>query len=110
MDRKPACFHYGLLFIHYRQLKKRGKKMSDQFAVPTEDQLENLGAGCFVRISEANECAWVEIDGEEGGLLTGIVHPELASEDCQCSCAANQRVSFNRDQVKFVGCDRYCFC
>jgi hypothetical protein len=84
--------------------------MSDQFAVPTEDQLENLGAGCFVRISEANECAWVEIDGEEGGLLTGIVHPELASEDCQCSCAANQRVSFNRDQVKFVGCDRYCFC
>lgn len=84
--------------------------MSDHFAVPTEDQIENLGAGCFVRIGENRDCFWVEIDGEEDGLLTGIVHPELASEDCQCSRTTNERVSFDRDQVKFVGCDRYCFC
>jgi hypothetical protein len=84
--------------------------MNEQFPVPTEDQLDNLGAGCFVRINEDKDCFWVEIDGEEGGLLTGIVHPELASGDCECSRESNERVAFSREQVKFVGCDRYCFC
>ena len=84
--------------------------MSEVFPVPSEEQLENLGAGCFVRITDSANCYWVEIDGEEGDRLTGVIHPELASSDCQCSQTANERVSFTRDQVKFVGCDRYCFC
>lgn len=84
--------------------------MHEPFEVPSEDQLENLAAGCFVRITDPDGCVWVEIDGEENGLLTGVVHPELASSDCQCSHAENQRVQFSREQVKYVGCDRYCFC
>jgi hypothetical protein len=84
--------------------------MNEIFPVPTQEQLENLGAGCFVRILNHADCYWVEIDGEEGGLLTGVIHPELASSDCECSHEANERVQFSRDQVKYVGCDRYCFC
>ena len=84
--------------------------MSDTFPVPNEEQLDNLGAGCFVQVSDEKQCYWVEIDGEEGGLLTGIVHPELADEGCQVKHTTNSRVSFSRDQVKYVGCDRYCFC
>lgn len=84
--------------------------MTEIFPVPTEEQLENLGAGCFVRILDRADCFWVEIDGEEGNLLTGVVHPELASCDCQTDHAANERIRFSRDQVKYVGCDRYCFC
>lgn len=84
--------------------------MSELFQVPTEEQLENLGAGCFVRIDDDTDCFWVEIDGEEDGLLMGVVHPELASSDCPCSRAVNERVRFGRDQIRYVGCDRYCFC
>lgn len=85
--------------------------MNQKYVVPDEEQLENLGAGCFVQISKNNNCFWVEIDGEEGETLTGVVHAELADDECQCSgIASNDRVSFSRDQVKHVGCDRYCFC
>ena len=84
--------------------------MTEPYPVPTEDQLENLAAGCFVRITDAAGCVWVEIDGEENGLLTGVAHPELSSGDCRCSHTAHDRVRFSREQVKYVGCDRYCFC
>jgi hypothetical protein len=84
--------------------------MSETFPVPSEEQLQNLGAGCFVQIAKNAECYWVEIDGEEGELLTGVIHPELASSDCQYTHESNERVSFSRKQVKYVGCDRYCFC
>jgi hypothetical protein len=84
--------------------------MSEVYPVPNEDQLRNLGPGCFVQVHDRNKCYWVEIDGEEGGLLTGIVHPELADDDCKAQGVETDRVNFSRDQVKFVGCDRYCFC
>lgn len=85
--------------------------MTETFPVPTKGQLENLGAGCFVRIVDKSDCFWVEIDGEEdSGVLTGLVHPELASCDCKTSHSANDRIYFNREQVRYVGCDRYCFC
>ncbi|WP_455204802.1 hypothetical protein [Kaarinaea lacus] len=84
--------------------------MNEIFPVPTEEQLENLGAGCFVQIAENNNFVWVEIDGEEGELLTGIVHPELDASKGQSGHNNSDRVSFSREQVKYVGCDRYCFC
>ena len=59
--------------------------MTDNFPIPSEEQLENLGAGCFVRIVDKADCFWVEIDGEHSGLLTGVVHPELSTCDCQTS-------------------------
>jgi len=84
--------------------------MTEPYQIPTEDQLQNLASGCFVRVAGNSGCFWVEVDGEEDGLLTGIVHLELASSDCRCSQVNAERVRFSRDQVKYVGCDRYCFC
>lgn len=84
--------------------------MSETFPVPTEEQLDNLGAGCFVQILDNKDCLWVEIDGEEGDLLTGKIHPELTNGEGGISHAANDRISFSREQIKHVGCDRYCFC
>ena len=85
--------------------------MNERFPIPTEEQLENLGAGCFVQINQEHNCYWVEIDGEgDGGELTGLIHPELGDEECKSCGKQPSRVSFNREQVKYVGCDRFCFC
>lgn len=83
--------------------------MNQRFPVPTQEQLENLGSGCFVQVSNQQHCFWVEIDGENGDLLTGLTHPELADEQCT-DCGPQGRVEFDRSQVKYVGCDRFCFC
>ena len=84
--------------------------MISPFPIPTQEQLENLGAGCFVQIHDQNLCYWVEIDGEAEGQLTGITHPELSDNECPKTVATPNRVTFNRAQVKYVGCDRFCFC
>ncbi|MDH5328091.1 MAG: hypothetical protein OEZ68_19410 [Gammaproteobacteria bacterium] len=84
--------------------------MNERFPKPTELQLENLGSGCFVQINDAQTCYWVEIDGEDEGKLTGMTHPELGDEQCRACESKPSRVQFSRDQVKYVGCDRFCFC
>jgi len=84
--------------------------MNGKFAVPTQGQLDNIGVGCFVQVSDSNHCFWVEIDGEEDNRLTGVVHKELDTINCEKASSSLSRISFNRDQVVLLGCDRYCYC
>lgn len=83
--------------------------MNSPFPIPTDEQLENLGTGCFVQVTHEQKCFWVEIDGETDDQLTGVIHPELGDEQCS-GCDKPSRVKFDRSQVKYTGCDRYCFC
>jgi len=82
------------------------------FPSPTQAQLNTLGEGCFAAVSSGdNGCCWVEIVIANGNELTGKVHAELvASGSQQCNAANQQLLSFHKDQVLHLGCDRYCFC
>ncbi len=84
--------------------------MSAKFPEPTQEQLKNVGVGCFVQVSNSNNCLWVEIDGEQDNKLTGVVHAELETINCEKTTARLNRISFDRNQVVFLGCDRFCFC
>jgi hypothetical protein len=85
---------------------------TEHFVVPTPLQLRNLGPGCFAQVNDdnGNECVWVEIDGEKDGVLTGLVHIELDDAGSFSTRQHHQRISFTRDQVRLLGCDRFCFC
>ena len=83
----------------------------ERFPEPSEGQLQNIGVGCFVQIDAGDEnCYWVEVDGEDDDTLTGVVHTELETIKCEQKNSGQTRVSFNRNQIMFLGCDRYCFC
>lgn len=80
------------------------------FNVPTQSQLENLVAGCYVRIQDDKDYYWVEIDEVNNDGLAGVIHTELEDTECQSNLHNQCRVCFQREQVTHVGCDRYCFC
>jgi len=86
------------------------EKINEWFAAPTQGQLDGIGVGCFVQVSDSNRCFWVEIDGEEDNKMTGVVHRELDTINCEKATLSVNRVSFNRDQVVLLGCNRYCYC
>jgi hypothetical protein len=80
------------------------------FTIPTQGQLDNLVAGCYVRIQDDKDCYWVEVDEVSDHGLSGVIHTELEGVNCRSELHNKSRVCFQRDQVTHVGCDRYCFC
>jgi len=86
------------------------ENVNEKFPAPSQVQLDGIGVGCFVQVSDSNNCYWVEVDGEEDDKLTGVVHTELETVNCEKASALLERISFNRKQIVFLGCDRYCFC
>ncbi len=81
-----------------------------RYAEPKDTQLGQVGPGCFVQLSSEAGCYWVEIDGEDGDVLSGVVHIELPTMGCRVPVDPPKRVSFKRNQVVYLGCDRYCVC
>ena len=77
---------------------------------PKDTQLVEVGPGCFVQLASEAGCYWVEIDGEDGDTLTGVVHKELPTLGCRIKADPPERVTFKRNQVAYLGCDRYCVC
>jgi len=80
------------------------------FVAPTEELLNNLGPGCFIRVRDGENCFWAEISSVEGGEYTGIIHRELATPKCQAKSATADTETFSREQIVALGCDRYCCC
>lgn len=81
---------------------------TQQFVKPTENLLDNLGPGCFVRVNQGNGPFWVEIKDGDGYMFGGKVHPQFGGADCPYHSEVN--VLFNREEISDLGCDRYCFC
>lgn len=81
---------------------------SHQYVVPNASQLRNIGPGCFAQIHAQDDNLWVEIQSENDGVLTGILH--CVEPGRECAYHNHDTVSFTRDQVRFLGCDRFCFC
>jgi len=81
---------------------------SHDYVVPNATQLRNLGPGCFAQIHASDDNFWVEIESEDKGVFTGVVHCiEPGSGHMHCN---NEKVSFTADQIRYLGCDRFCFC
>lgn len=80
-------------------------------AAVTPEKLENLGAGCFVRVTRPEGCFWAEITGETGeNQFIGTVHRELATEACCPPQDSVNEVRFGRDEITLLGCDNHCWC
>jgi hypothetical protein len=78
------------------------------FVIPTDNLLDNLGPGCFVQVDQGNGAFWVEINDTDGDFFGGRVHPQLSGPDCPFHKECD--VNFSRDDISLLGCDRYCFC
>lgn len=71
--------------------------------------LENLGPGCFVKVKLGENCFWAEITHKNGRSAGGYIHRELATSACRNALAVHE-VAFDEDQVKELGCEKYCWC
>jgi hypothetical protein len=80
------------------------------FVAVTEDALSHLAPGCFVLVGSGEMSYWVEIGRIEGNLISGMVHPELSDSLCLIQHDYCELARFRRDQIKALGCDRYCWC
>jgi hypothetical protein len=86
------------------------KTGEDHFPAPTEEDLNHLAPGCFVRIGLGDSAYWVEIGKINGVTISGMVHPELSGTLCLIDHDSCEIARFSRDQVTALGCDRYCWC
>lgn len=76
----------------------------------TEEELENLGPGCYVQVKDGENCYWAEVQSVEGDIFLGTVHCELGGSTCKTNLE-NQSVNrFHRKQIVNLGCDNYCWC
>lgn len=80
------------------------------FAPVTEESLNHLGPGCFVLFRSCDASCWVEIVSIDGNVIGGRLHSELSSTGCIRQHNGMETVNFSRDQIKALGCDRYCWC
>jgi len=86
-------------------------KKKNPAAVPTEDELDNLGPGCYVQVAlEKDCCYWAEITSYENSLFTATVHSELGEAGKGCSKNRPTTINFTKEQVINLGCDNYCWC
>lgn len=85
-----------------------GNAVKDEFVVPDDEKLKNLGPGCFVRVAYESKNMWVEITTLEGQTYKGVVHPELNEEGL--NVAANSVVKLRAEHINALGCDRFCYC
>ena len=78
---------------------------------PNEQELENLGAGCFVQVHYGENYDWVEVIGVENEVLTGVLRCELDGSVCEVKDDKNKKeIKFKKNQIVNLGCDNYCWC
>ena len=82
---------------------------AEHFVLPTEGLLNGLGPGCFVQVERDGDDYWVEIESVvTDRIFMGTVHADL--DGTKKSKLDPGKIAFLRDEIKLLGCDRYCFC
>ena len=84
------------------------EQVVDEFVVPNEENLRNLGSGCFVRVAYEANNVWLELTAVDGHKITGVMHEEL-NESCP-GLTGNSVVESVTENINALGCDRYCYC
>ena len=76
----------------------------------SEEELNNLGPGCYVQVKDGDNCFWAEIQSVNGENFSGTVHCELGGSVCQTNLNNHSESQFNKKQIVNLGCDNYCWC
>jgi len=76
----------------------------------SEEELENLGPGCYVQVNNGESCYWAEVQSVNGDVFSGTVHCELGGSSCKSNIAEHSESQFHKDQIVNLGCDNYCWC
>jgi hypothetical protein len=81
------------------------------FQAPSEDKLEHLTAGCFVRVEAGQTCFWAEIVENKGdGRFAGMIRHELATSECGTQALGFKKADFHQRHIVALGCDVFCSC
>lgn len=80
------------------------------FAPATAETLRHLMPGCFVLALIDDAYCWAEVESVEGEKIGARLHNELMQSTCLVRHHTPQSVFFHRDQIKALGCERYCWC
>lgn len=80
------------------------------FAPATAENLSHLAPGCFVLILTDGVYCWSEVMSVEDQIIGGRLHNELSSTTCLVHNHTAETVFFHRDQIRALGCERYCWC
>ena len=80
------------------------------FAPATEENLSHLEAGCFVLVARADVYCWAEVVSVDGKTISVRLHNELSTTTCLQQHHRLEITQFHRDEIKALGCDRYCWC
>jgi len=72
------------------------KENPDTFWAPSQEELDTLHPGHYVKICENNERFWIELDEVDGDKLMGRVDNDLVFEH---SFKYNDKISFEKKNV-----------
>jgi len=75
-----------------------------------DEELDNLGPGCYVQVKDGESCFWVEITAINNEEFSGVLHCELGESICQPAKVSMGLETFNKKQIVNLGCDNYCWC
>jgi hypothetical protein len=85
--------------------------VDDGFVQPSQLLLDDLGPGCFVQKVESNgDSCWVEITSVGDSEYECISHPALIKNAGKGEVLEGDPGVVKRDQIRFLGCERFCFC
>lgn len=83
---------------------------SDGFTPASEENLSRLEVGCFVLVLRDDVYCWAEVVSVEDDTINGRLNNELSVTVCMVEHHTLEITPFHRDQIKAMGCDRYCWC
>jgi len=83
---------------------------SSGFELPTPDNLKHVVTGCYVLVRDKEALYWAEVLAINGETVVGRTHGELSKNKPASGPVPTRAVFFKFDQVKALGCDRYCSC
>jgi len=113
----PSVFREELLTVNIDSDIGVPDKVTDEaeiessgFVRATEEGLKHLAPGCFVMIHMNQAYVWAEILAINGDAVVGRLHNELSTSHAPAGLPPTKAVFFRLDQIKALGCERYCWC
>jgi hypothetical protein len=81
------------------------------FLAPSDDKLEHLTPGCFVRVEAGPTCFWAEIvEKKADGKFCGMIRHELNTSECGTQALGFKKADFHKKHIVALGCDVFCSC
>ena len=82
---------------------------SRQDRVITDEQMDEIGCGCFVKVCSQHGDFWTEIRAINGNEIHGEIRGEL-EHTVPVSGSFSGEAVFSKDLILEAGCDQYCWC